>query len=136
MAAIKYRVTPTMARLFVTTACCAPALALNSAALPAANSVAPAASKDAGKAYPTRPIRIVAPNSPGSGADVVARLVAIKLTEAWGQQVVIDNRAGASGNFGSEIVARATPDGYTLLIRATNGADGTDWPHRPERHAK
>jgi len=47
--------------------------------------------------YPTRPIRIVAPNSPGSGADVVARLVAIKLTEVWGQQVVIDNRAGASG---------------------------------------
>lgn len=55
--------------------------------MPAADQVAPA--------YPTWPIRIVAPNSPDSGADVVARMVAIKLTEAWGQQVVIDNRAGA-----------------------------------------
>jgi len=105
-----------MDRLLVTAACCATALVLSSAALPAAGAVAPVASKEAGKAYPTRPIRIVAPNSPGSGADVVARLVAIKLTEAWGQQVVIDNRAGASGNIGSEIVARATPDGYTLLM--------------------
>jgi tripartite-type tricarboxylate transporter receptor subunit TctC len=67
-------------------------------------------------AYPTRPIRIVVPNSPGSGADVVSRLVGIRLTEALGQQMIIDNRAGASGSIATEIVARAAPDGYTLLM--------------------
>jgi len=105
-----------MAHLFVTTACCATALVLSPAALPAADSVVQAASKDAVKSYPTRPIRIVALNTPGSGADVVSRLIAKKFTEAWGQQVVVDNRVGASGNIGTEIVARAAPDGYTLLM--------------------
>jgi tripartite-type tricarboxylate transporter receptor subunit TctC len=105
-----------MARLFGTTACCVAVMALSFVSLPAAGAAGQAAAANSAQAYPTRPIRIVAPNSPGSGADVVARLVAIKLTEAWRQQVVIDNRAGASGNIGSEIVARATPDGYTLLM--------------------
>ncbi len=66
--------------------------------------------------YPVRPIRIVVTNTAGSGADVVTRLVASRLTPALGQQVVVDNRAGASGNIGAEIVARAAPDGYTLLM--------------------
>ena len=66
--------------------------------------------------YPARPIRIVVTNTAGSGADVVTRLVGDRLTRLWGQQVVIDNRAGASGNIGAEIVARAAPDGYTLLM--------------------
>ena len=66
--------------------------------------------------YPARPVRIVVTNTAGSGADVVTRLVGDRLTKIWGQQVVIDNRAGASGNLGAEIVARAAPDGYTLLM--------------------
>jgi tripartite-type tricarboxylate transporter receptor subunit TctC len=68
------------------------------------------------QAYPVRPVRLVVPNSPGSGADVVSRLVAHKLTDSLGRQVVIDNRAGASGAIGSQIVAAAAPDGYTVLM--------------------
>ena len=66
--------------------------------------------------YPTRPIRIIAPFAPGGGSDVMARLVAQKLTEAFKQQAVVENRAGAGGRVGTELVARSTPDGYTLLL--------------------
>jgi tripartite-type tricarboxylate transporter receptor subunit TctC len=66
--------------------------------------------------YPTRPLRIIVLNTAGSGADVIARLLGARLTAAWGQQAVIDNRAGASGNIGAEIAARAAPDGYTLVM--------------------
>ena len=66
--------------------------------------------------YPTKPLRIIVMNTPGSGADIVTRLVAAKMSESLGQQVVVDNRAGASGNIGSEIAARAAPDGYTLAM--------------------
>jgi tripartite-type tricarboxylate transporter receptor subunit TctC len=66
--------------------------------------------------YPTKPIRIVVPIPPGGGPDVVARLMSPKLTEALGQPVIVDNRGGASGRIGVESVARAAPDGYTILI--------------------
>jgi tripartite-type tricarboxylate transporter receptor subunit TctC len=66
--------------------------------------------------YPSKPLRIIVMNTPGSGADIVTRLVAAKMSEALGQQVVVDNRAGASGNIGAEIAARAAPDGYTLAM--------------------
>ena len=66
--------------------------------------------------YPTKPIRIIVPSSPGGGLDFVSRAVGQQLTQAWGQSVVVDNRAGAGGTLGPEIVARAAPDGYTLLI--------------------
>ena len=67
-------------------------------------------------AYPARPIRIVVPSSPGGGLDFTARAVGQQLTAAWGQSVVIDNRAGAGGTIGPDLVAKAPPDGYTLLI--------------------
>jgi len=75
-----------------------------------------AAEKVGGTAYPTRPVRVVVPYSPGGSSDAVARLLSQKLTETLGQQFVIDNRPGAAGSIGREVVAKATPDGYTLLI--------------------
>lgn len=70
----------------------------------------------AADAYPDRPIRVIVPSAPGSGPDIIARLVGARLTEAWAQQVVTDNRAGAAGRIGTEIALRATPDGYTLEL--------------------
>ena len=66
--------------------------------------------------YPDRPIRLVVPFAVGGALDVVARIVGQKLTESWGRQVIIDNRLGAGGNIGAEYVAKAAPDGYTLLM--------------------
>jgi tripartite-type tricarboxylate transporter receptor subunit TctC len=75
----------------------------------------------AGAAYPNRPIRIVVPFPPGASPnDITARLLGPKLAEQLHQQVVIDNRAGAAGTIGSDIVAKATPDGYTLLINSSS----------------
>ncbi|HKA40334.1 MAG TPA: tripartite tricarboxylate transporter substrate binding protein [Burkholderiales bacterium] len=68
------------------------------------------------QAYPAKPVRIIVPFSPGGATDIVTRLLAQKLTEMWGQQVVADNRAGASGNIGGELVAKSPADGYTLLM--------------------
>ncbi len=67
-------------------------------------------------AYPTKPIRVIAPYPPGGTTDVVCRIMAQKLTEALGRQVVVENRPGASGNIGHEFAAKAPPDGYTLLL--------------------
>jgi tripartite-type tricarboxylate transporter receptor subunit TctC len=70
-------------------------------------------------AFPTRPVKIVVPYPPGGSVDPVARLVAQKLTDLWGQQVVVDNRPGASTIIGTDVVAKAAPDGYTLLLTAS-----------------
>ena len=70
----------------------------------------------AAQAWPTRPITMIAPSSPGSTPDITARVLAQKLGELLGQQVVVTNRTGAAGNIGSEAVAKATPDGYTILL--------------------
>jgi tripartite-type tricarboxylate transporter receptor subunit TctC len=68
------------------------------------------------QSYPAKPLRLVAPFPPGGPADILARIIGQHLSETWGQQVVVDNRAGAGGNIGSDIVAKSAPDGYTLLL--------------------
>lgn len=69
--------------------------------------------------YPTRPITLVVPFTPGSGIDIIGRSLGQKISERWGEPVVIDNKPGASGGLGAKIVSNATPDGYTLMITAS-----------------
>ena len=80
------------------------------------SAVAVLAAEPALKDYPSKPIRVIVPVGPGGGLDFVARLLAPALTDALGQTVVVDNRAGASGNIGVELAAQAQPDGYTLIF--------------------
>src|SRR3990172_2932522 len=81
-------------------------LALSLPTLPAAQA----------QVYPGKPIRLIVPAQIGSVTDIVARMVARKLTERWGQPVVVEDRRGANGILGSELVAKSAPDGYTLLM--------------------
>jgi tripartite-type tricarboxylate transporter receptor subunit TctC len=74
--------------------------------------------------YPRKPVRVVAPFAPGGATDLLARLVSQKLSERWGQSVVIDNRTGAGGHIGAELAARSPPDGYTLLVAGAPHAIG------------
>ena len=69
--------------------------------------------------YPARPIRVIVPQAPGGSNDIMARYVGGALSERLGKQVVVDNRPGAEGMIGTETVARANPDGYTLLMAST-----------------
>src|SRR5688572_6050653 len=69
-----------------------------------------------GPAYPNRPVRLVVPFAPGGNADTLSRTASQRVSESIGQQIVIDNRSGANGNIGMEIVARAAPDGYTIVL--------------------
>ena len=70
----------------------------------------------ASQSFPVKPIRIIVPFPAGGTSDILTRLIGAKLTEAWGQQVLPDNRPGANGNIGADFVARAAPDGYTLVL--------------------
>src|SRR5437773_228555 len=99
-------------------------------AVPIANAQAPV--------YPSRPIRLVVPFPAGGTTDILARSVAQKLTEAWGQPVVVDNRPGAAGNIGAELVAKAPPDGYTLLMGTvgTHAINASLYAKMPYDHIK
>jgi tripartite-type tricarboxylate transporter receptor subunit TctC len=79
----------------------------------------PATAADAAKDYPDRPIRMLVPNAPGSSVDTLSRIAGAKLSDVLGQQIVIDNRAGAAGVIGMEIAKAAAPDGYTVIAATT-----------------
>jgi tripartite-type tricarboxylate transporter receptor subunit TctC len=83
-------------------------LLLLAAAMPRSTSAQPT--------FPTQPLRIITPNTAGGSSDVLARLLAHKLTEGWGQQVVVDNRPGGNGYIGGDTLARAPADGYTMMV--------------------
>ena len=97
--------------------------------------VAPAGAQGA---YPTKPVRLVVPFPPGGTTDILARAVAQKLSETWGQQVIVDNRPGAGGNIGSELVAKSAPDGYTLLMGTvgTHAINPSLYAKMPYDHVK
>ncbi|OAE72667.1 ABC transporter substrate-binding protein [Achromobacter insolitus] len=76
-------------------------------------------SAQAAQAFPDKPVRLIVAYTPGGATDVIARILAAQLTASWGQQVIVENRSGASGMIGAEQVARAKPDGYTLLLAYT-----------------
>lgn len=82
--------------------------------------------------YPNRPVHIIVPFTAGSATDILARTVGQKLNELWGQAVVVDNRAGAGGTIGAGVVAKAAPDGYTLLVHsAAHAVNPFIYPHLP-----
>ena len=86
-------------------------------------SIAQPASTGSGQAYPVKPIRVIVPFGSGGPCDFLVRTVGQKIAESWGQQLIVDHRTGANGVVGSELAARAAPDGYTLAL-ATNGTHG------------
>jgi tripartite-type tricarboxylate transporter receptor subunit TctC len=79
-----------------------------------------ASSLAAAQAYPAKPVRLIVPYAPGGATDIIARAAAIELSKTLGQAVTVDNRAGAGGNLGSELAARAAPDGYTMVMSASS----------------
>src|SRR5215510_3633786 len=103
------------------------AIALTWAGIPMAHPASMAVDK-----YPTKPIRLIAPFVPGGGTDITARAVAARLSERWGQQVIVDNRPGAAGAIGVELTATAAPDGYTIcLISASHSVNSATNPKLP-----
>ncbi len=85
--------------------------------------IAALAAADAGaQAYPTKTVRVIVPYAPGGNTDFTARVIATKLTEVFGQQVVVENRPGGATNIGSDLVAKAPPDGYTMLMGGASNA--------------
>jgi tripartite-type tricarboxylate transporter receptor subunit TctC len=93
---------------------------------------AAAAQPDAARDYPSKPVRFIVPFAPGAGTDTTARTLAQKLSETWGQQVIVDNRTGAAGAIGVDLTAKAVPDGYTIcLISASHSVNSAVNPKLP-----
>jgi tripartite-type tricarboxylate transporter receptor subunit TctC len=91
-----------------------------------------AAPADPVKNYPNKPVRFIAPFVPGAGTDTTARAIAQKLSDMWGQQVIVDNRTGAAGAIGVDLTAKAPPDGYTIcLISASHSVNSATNPNLP-----
>src|SRR5688500_6989378 len=91
----------------------------------------------AAQAYPTKPVRLINPFAPGGPVDIVGRTVAQELSKDWGQPVVVDNRPGAGTTLGAGLVARATPDGYTLLVTSVSTVVAASvYPNLPFAAAK
>jgi tripartite-type tricarboxylate transporter receptor subunit TctC len=90
------------------------------------------------QAWPAKPVRIVVPFPPGGTTDILARAAGLRMTEAWGQPVVIDNRPGAAGNIGAELVAKAPNDGYTMLMGTvgTHAINASLYARMPYDHVK
>jgi len=78
--------------------------------------------------FPSRPVRMVVPIGPGSSMDITGRVVAQKLSESWNQPVIVDNRPGAGGNIGADVVAKAQPNGYTVLFCSSSLAKSRPGP--------
>ena len=87
------------------------------------------ASSASGQSFPERPIRFIVPYPPGGSTDILARVVAPRMSETWGQPVVIDNRPGATGNIGCDLAAKAPADGYTIVVTSMSQAIGMSY-HR------
>ena len=100
--------------------------------------IAIAAPTNAQTSYPNKPVRLVVPFPAGGTTDILARAAAQKLSEAWGQQVIVDNRPGAAGNIGAELVAKSAPDGYTLLMGTvgTHAINASLYSKMPYDHVK
>src|SRR3954462_15332629 len=90
------------------------------------------------QAFPNKPIRIIVPYAAGGTSDILARQIGPKLTEAWGQPVVVENKTGANGNVGADFVAKSAPDGYTLLLTDLGGLviSASVYPQLPFNPAK
>lgn len=92
-----------------------------------------AAQSDSARDYPTKPIRFIVPYAPGAGTDTTARALSAKLTDRWGQQIIVDNRSGASGVLGVEAAVNANPDGHTIVLitnsQAVGAASGLKLPY-------
>jgi len=107
-------------------------------AIAAVLSIGNVARADAQGAYPTKPVRLVVPFPPGGTTDILARAIAQRYSEAFGQPFVVDNRPGAGGNIGSELVAKSPPDGYTLLMGTvgTHAINPSLYAKMPYDHVK
>src|SRR5215216_314617 len=75
-----------------------------------------------GQGYPNKPVKVIVPFTAGSATDILARTIGQKLSELWGQPVVVENRAGAGGSIGAGVVAKSPPDGYTLMVHSSGHA--------------
>ncbi len=91
---------------------------------------APLACAAHAQTYPAKPVRIIVPFAPGGATDIVTRILSQKLTEAWGQQILVDNRAGAGGNIGGELAAKSPPDGYTLFMTSGSIVTANQYMYR------